>query len=309
MIKFVTVNCTLKTKSGNNLEKAPPDPIEVPAGPQVDLQRQTGAENFFVNAIASSVSEVISTGPLVHVTTANESTASGDAHLNAVATSFPGITSPVYFEVKLSSDETTQDDLWTATEFLTSVGSDVGELIRYVAGDTTERNFGGFLAGFAERVGSVNIGDPDYNLSAATVAGVDVVSDRNYAAAGWGRLGVTYDPATGFANFEMFFENGVTLQYATSTSAGLNPGTNFGSVAKFSEDGFRQHEDAPLDTLQVCMFTTTYNVPGSILTSQLITRSEDFLNPNGIPDGFTALHNVNGSRTSEYLLGDYIQPE
>lgn len=279
----------------------PLDPNDFPAPSQVNMQQQPGMETF-TNSLYSGT-----TPTPIEVTATSFSTSDpvdipdNDGLSNIYATKFTGITSPVYLEFRLWGSQ--GEDSWGNLEPFVAFGCDNEKFLKWVTGDSSAINFGGYVVGY--NVDRIDLYTS--NLGPENFLAIDQFSDRNLASAGWFRVGIMYDPTTESVDFLMFSENLVDLRYSNSDTSSDSTTSEVSTVAKrFNSEMTPVSVDASPESLDVCIMGIRYCIPGTTQEFELLTKSSDFLIPGGIPAGYTALDEVTGSTTAEYDLGDYI---
>lgn len=269
---------------------------------QVDLQQQESFENFF-NSIAGGTTPDVATVDATTLTLSETTGTLGDPMVNTYATKLSGITEPVYFEIRV--DATQGQAAWDDIEPYIGLGCDFEKFIHFAMGDSSAQNYGGFV------LSSITKATQVYADGGETFLFSDIryPEDENLASAGWIRVGVRYDPTTREIWLHVFYENTVDISFRTATGPFQSGSNSVATVAEpYTTTTVTNAADSADDELCITLSANRYYYGAGDTTLEILTQESDFLLPGGIPSGYTALHDVTGTETAEYDLGDYVAP-
>ncbi|MAD95828.1 MAG: hypothetical protein CMB99_00730 [Flavobacteriaceae bacterium] len=207
-------------------------------------------------------------------------------------TNLTGITEPVYFEIEGRGAPTNNQPL--ESPIVIGIGANIGEFFSVVQGLASGFDHGGIFSEFAP-----NEFFQTYNPAVAS-GGADIHA-RDVAPIQ--RLGVSYDPADGSFRLHAFQKDGGVITNALGDQSGVNDGDGPVSIAGWISTYITHSANTDKTILPMTFLVSPDNtVDGDTYSGDIYINDADFLNPNGIPDGFASLGSVTGGATSTYTL-------
>lgn len=203
--------------------------------------------------------------------------------ITPLVTVLTDITEPVYFELSNRGSVTNNQPKECPTAF--GIGIEIGEFFTGVQGQPSGFNEGGIFV-------DVNAHGEVYAVTPEDGQYIVQAGDMDF----YNRVGVAYTPSTGKILIYVFKEDGALIV----NSAESNNTDTY--VSQFlGREYFIHSEWTDLSALPIAMLITADNtIAGDSYEGEIHTKSSDFLNPNGVPAGFTALDEVTASATGVY---------
>ena len=266
----------------------PLDPNSTPAQlSQVDLQyNDTLAQQFAQFGYTEVIPEVLE--PLHWEMTPPAS----NNVVSAFVTNFTGITEPVYFEVEARGAPTNNQSLECPT--VVGIGANIADFFGVVQGQSNGFDHGGQ---FVEYAGNKNFLGYD---PANAGGGLNVKAQHVDPIQ---RFGISYDPADGSFKVHGFQKDGGVISNVTGDQSGVNDSEGPVCIIGWIEPYITHSVQTDKSVLPMTFLMNPDNtVAGDTYSGDIYINDADFLNPNGIPDGFASLGSVTGGATGTYTL-------